>query len=463
MGHRRVSAGRVGVLFLAGFFALVQAAPVAGAGSATGGSRVSGAAPADAKIERGLIKALETGATDRFVVEFATKASLAGAAQVKDRTRRGQLVLDSLRKTAASAQATARAAVARTTGARAESFWLSNVMLVHGDAALATKLAALQGVRTVRQEKVYPLVKPVAPQVVVQVGETPEWGVAKIGADKVWADGITGAGVTVATIDTGVEYTHEALVEHYRGNHHDGSFDHNYNWWDPTGLCADDTPCDNAGHGTHTMGTIVGGDLDGPLPDIGVAPGADWISAKGCEAFDCSEGSLLSAGQFMIAPTDLQGNNPRPDLRPDIVSNSWGNDNPNDSFYVATVAAWRAAGIIPVFAAGNAGPGCSTAGAPGQLSEVISVGATDKNDLIADFSSRGPSPSDKISPNVSAPGVGIVSSVPGNGYASSDGTSMATPHAAGHPRPDAVGQADARRQLQRAARFAEQDRRRPAG
>jgi hypothetical protein len=73
---------------------------------------------------------------------------------------------------------------------------------------------------------------------------------------------------------------------------------------------------------------------------------SEWIAAKGCESFDCSESSLLSAGQFMIAPTDLQGNNPRPDLRPDIVSNSWGNDNPNDTFYLATVQAWRAAGII---------------------------------------------------------------------------------------------------------------------
>ncbi len=430
MAHRRVSAGRVGALFLVGFFALVQAAPVAGAGLAPGGGPAAATAPSDAKIERGLIKALQTGAADRFVVEFTTKANLTGAAQVKDRAQRGQLVFDSLRKTAVSAQVAARTAVGRTKGARAESFWLSNVMLVHGDAALATKLAALPSVRTVRKEKVYPLVKPIAPKVVVDAGETPEWGVTKIGADQVWAEGITGAGVTVATIDTGVEYTHEALVEHYRGNHHDGSFDHNYNWWDPTGLCGD-TPCDNAGHGTHTMGTIVGGDLDGPLPDIGVAPGAEWISAKGCEEFDCSEGSLLSAGQFMIAPTDLEGNNPRPDLRPDIVSNSWGNDNPNDTFYLATVEAWRAAGIIPVFAAGNAGPGCSTAGTPGLFNEVISVGATDKTDLIADFSSRGPSPSDKVSPNVSAPGVDVVSSVPGNGYQALSGTSMATPHTAG--------------------------------
>jgi hypothetical protein len=170
----------------------------------------------------------------------------------------------------------------------------------------------------------------------------PEWGVAKIGAPAVWAEGITGQGVVVATIDTGVDYTHEALVQQYRGNNHDGSFSHDYNWWDPTGIC-DGAPCDNAGHGTHTMGTIAGGDGDGPLPDIGVAPGVRWIAAKGCEDFGCSEGSLLSSGQFVLAPTDLQGNNADPARRPDLVSNSWGKVNPNDGFYQATVEAWRAA------------------------------------------------------------------------------------------------------------------------
>jgi subtilisin family serine protease len=429
MGHRGRTARRAGALALVAFFALVQAAPIAAVGSSAASGTRTAAAP-DAKIERGLLKALETKAVDRFIVEFTARANLAGAARIVDRTKRTRTVFDSLRKTATTTQVGARVVVARTPGARAESFWLTNVMLVHGDAALATKLAALPSVRVVRQEKVFPLVKPIDPKVVVEVGESPEWGVAKIGADQVWAEGITGQGVTVATIDTGVDYTHPALVEHYRGNNHDGSFSHDYNWWDPTGICGD-VPCDNAGHGTHTMGTIVGGDLGGPLPDIGVAPGAEWIAAKGCEDFDCSEGSLLSSGQFVIAPTDLQGNNPDPSKRPDIVSNSWGSDDPNDTTYLATVQAWRAAGIIPVFAAGNAGPGCSTAGTPGLFPEVISVGATDSKDLIADFSSRGPSPSDKISPNVSAPGVDVVSSVPGGGYESMSGTSMATPHTAG--------------------------------
>ena len=430
MGRRTKSAYRVGALILAASFALIQVAPVAAAGTAGAAGATPVANPADAKIQRGLLKALESGTADRFIVEFTTRADLAGASRIKDRTRRGQTVFNALRKTTATSQVMARTVVGRTSGARAESFWLSNVMLVHGDAALAAKLAALPTVRKVRLEKIYPLVKPIAPRIVEPDAAAPEWGVAKIGADKVWAEGITGQGVVVATIDTGVEYTHEALVEQYRGNNHDGSFSHDYNWWDPTGVCGD-TPCDNAGHGTHTMGTIVGGDADGPLPDIGVAPGATWIAAKGCEDFDCSEGSLLSAGQFVLAPTDLAGLNPDVSKRPDIVSNSWGNDDPNDQFYQATVDAWRAAGIIPVFAAGNAGPGCGSAGSPGQSEAVISVGATDKGDVIADFSSRGPSPSGKVSPNVSAPGVDVISSVPGGGYESNSGTSMATPHVAG--------------------------------
>ena len=199
------------------------------------------------------------------------------------------------------------------------------------------------------------------------------------------------------------------------------------------------------------MGTIAGGDGPGPFtPDTGVAPGASWIAAKGCEDLGCSSESLLSAGQFILAPTDLEGNNPDPSRRPDIVNNSWGSDDPNDTFYLETVQAWRAAGIIPVFSAGNAGEfGCGTAGTPGNFTQVISLGATDIDDNIASFSSRGPSPTDKVSPNVSAPGVDVVSSVPGGGYAAFSGTSMASPHATGtialmlSSKPSLIGDFDA--------------------
>ena len=418
---------RASVVVFAAILVVGQAATVAAAamGRSPSATPVGGAA----KVDGALVTTLTDGTTDRFVVEFAGRADLSGAAKIKDRTKKGAFVLQALRKTADAAQAEARTVVAKTRGARAESFWLANAMVVRGDLALARKLAGLKGVTAVRAEKIYPLVKPVPSAAVIAAVEA-EWGVAKVGAPAVWASGITGQGIVVGSIDTGVDYTHPALVAQYRGNLHNGSFDHDYDWWDPTGLCGA-SPCDNAGHGTHTMGSIAGGDGDGPLPDIGVAPGAQWIAAKGCEDFGCSEGSLLSSGQFILAPTDVDGDNPNPALRPDVVNNSWGNDDPGDSFYTATVEAWRAAGIIPVFSAGNAGPGCSTAGSPGGLAEVISVGATDATDAIAGFSSRGPSPSGKISPNVSAPGVDVISSLPGGGYGGSSGTSMAAPHVTG--------------------------------
>jgi subtilisin family serine protease len=114
-------------------------------------------------------------------------------------------------------------------------------MLVKGGAALAERLALLPGVKAVRAERTFPLVKPVKQRLNVEpnVGN-PEWGITQIGADEVWADGITGQGVVIGNIDTGVDYLHEALVDHYRGNLGGGTFDHNYNWWDPTDICGDE-------------------------------------------------------------------------------------------------------------------------------------------------------------------------------------------------------------------------------
>lgn len=406
-----------------------QAGATLASGAATGRAADGSAA---APIDRGLQAELDQGAT-RFIVQFSAKADLRAARNEKTHGRRARAVYDALNATAKGSQAAALQAVKGLKGANPKSYWLTNTMIVTGDAKLAKKLASIKGVSSIEPMKVYPLVKPVeAKAAILAAAGDPEWGVAKVRADAVWADGITGAGIVVASIDTGVDFSHPALVNNYRGNNHDGTFTHDYNWWDPSGSCPGE-PCDNVGHGTHTMGTIAGGDGPGPFsPDTGVAPGAEWITAKGCEDFGCTSESLLSSGQFVLAPTDLEGNNPDPSRAPDLVSNSWGSDDPNDEFYLETVEAWRAAGIIPVFAAGNAGDlGCGSAGTPGNFNQVISLGATDENDDIAPFSSRGPSPTGKVSPNLSAPGVDVVSTLPGGGYGANSGTSMATPHAAG--------------------------------
>ncbi|NNF63379.1 MAG: S8 family serine peptidase, partial [Acidimicrobiia bacterium] len=370
------------------------------------------------------------GTTGRYIVEFSARADLRPARSIDDFTARGQFVVDALRSTATTSQREALA-LARSLGVPSTSYWLRNVMVVEATETQIARISALRSVASVHLEKIYPLVEPIPADeaIAVAVGD-PEWGVAKIGADQVWAEGILGSGVVVANVDTGVDYLHPALVAQYRGNNGDGTFDHNYNWWDPSGICGA-VPCDNAGHGTHTMGTMVGGDGPGPFtPDIGVAPGAEWIAAKGCEDFGCSEGSLLSSGQFILAPTDSNGLNPDPSMRPDIVNNSWGG-GPGDTFYLEIVQAWRAAGIIPVFSSGNPGPFCGEGGSPGDFTESFSVGATDINDVIADFSGRGPSAFGKNNPDVSAPGVDVNSSLPGGGYGVFSGTSMAAPHVAG--------------------------------
>ncbi len=391
---------------------------------------LAGDAPVQPTVDSKLRQQLEISETSRFVVEFGERPDLTPARGIGDFTERGRFVVDELQAAADRSQRRARDVVAAHEGT-ADSFWFRNVMIVEGDAALLDALAALPGVKEIRPERIYPLVRPVAQRdaAVIAAGD-PEWGIAQIGADQVWDEGILGGGVVVANVDTGVDYTHPALVNQYRGNLGNGTFSNDYNWWDPTGICGD-APCDNVGHGTHTMGTMVGGDGPGPFtPDIGVAPGAQWIAAKGCEDFGCSEFALLSAGQWILAPTDLNGDNPDPAKRPDIVNNSWGG-GPGDPFYLETVQNWRAAGIIPVFSSGNPGPFCGDAGSPGDYNETFSAGATDINDVIADFSGRGPSIYGKVNPDVAAPGVNVTSSVPGGGYEAYDGTSMAAPHVAG--------------------------------
>jgi subtilisin family serine protease len=234
----------------------------------------------------------------------------------------------------------------------------------------------------------------------------------------------------VANIDTGVQYDHTALVNQYRGNLGGGSYDHNYNWYDPSNICGYPSliPCDNMGHGSHTMGTMVGD--DGAGNQIGVAPGARWIAAKGCETDYCSDFALLASAQWVLAPTDLSGGNPRPDLRPNVVNNSWGGGGGNP-WYQEMVQAWVASGIFPAFSNGNMGPGCGSSGSPGDYPESYSAGAFDINDTIAWFSSRGPSAFGGIKPNLAAPGVDVRSSVPYNDYGYNSGTSMASPHVAG--------------------------------
>ncbi|MBN1402757.1 MAG: DUF11 domain-containing protein, partial [Anaerolineae bacterium] len=166
---------------------------------------------------------------------------------------------------------------------------------------------------------------------------------------------------------------------------------------------------------------------------VGMAPGAKWIAVKIFDDNGDTTDAAIHAGfQWCLAPTDLNGRNPDPGRAPDIVSNSWGDDNGADQSFQPDLQAWLAAGIFSTWAAGNAGPDSGTVNSPGSLASAFSVGATDSRDVIASFSSRGPSPWGEIKPEVVAPGASIRSAIAGGGYAGGwNGTSMATPHAAG--------------------------------
>nr|WP_239582674.1 cell wall-binding repeat-containing protein [Bacillus tianshenii] len=253
-----------------------------------------------------------------------------------------------------------------------------------------------------------------------------EWNINQVEAPRVWNEfGIDGSGVVVGMIDTGAHWSHEALKEKWRG--YDPLDPNNPNpignWFDA--VSNQSMPYDAASipHGSHVMGTILGQDPAGNNK-IGVAPGAKWIAAKAFTEQGGQASWLLAAGQFMLAP------NGDPSLAPDIVNNSWGGGAGLDEWYRPMVQAWRDAGILPVFSAGNAYP--NKVSAPGNYPESYAVAATDSQNRRGSFSSVGAGPyADDLKPDIAAPGVNIRSSVPTGYEGGWNGTSMAAPHISG--------------------------------
>lgn len=366
-----------------------------------------------------------------FWVVIDEQADLAPASAMRDWNARGRFVYEALHDVARKSQAGLVNSL-KAQGAPFEPFWIVNAVRVRGGAQALNAAAMQPGVREIVADRTYPIPDfgPGAEEAAVA---GIEWNISRIQADQVWSNyGVRGEGIVVATIDTGVQFDHPALVAQYRGNLGGGSFDHNYSWYDPARICGNPSlaPCDNSGHGTHVTGTLVGS--DGGTNQIGVAPAARWISAKGCESTTagCSLASLLAAGQWVLAPTDLNGANPSSALRPHIVNGSW-NAAPGDTFFRGTVQAWLASGIFPAFSAGNGGPACSTSTPPGDYPEAYATGAFDSSNGIWINSARGSPNSAVVKPNIAAPGVNVRSSWPPSTYATDTGTSMASPHVAG--------------------------------
>jgi subtilisin family serine protease len=292
--------------------------------------------------------------------------------------------------------------------------WINNSLVVEVPAAARAALMKHPAVRSVRPPRRIPLPH-FTRELSLRSDSEPVWSVSKIAAPAVWAAGIDGTGVVVGHIDTGVDGTHPDLA---------GRVVAFKDFVDP----ANTTPRDGQGHGTHTAGTICGIGAGGNK--TGVAPGARLMVARVFTEEGATDDAIMGAMQWMMDPDG----NPRTADAPRLCSNSWGSDDTTDRSFWEITKAWRAAGILPVFAAGNAGPGVSTVGIPGGYPHVFSVGATTGQDGAASFSSRGPVTWDgsaTIKPDVSAPGAGVVSLRDGGGYATMSGTSMACPHVAG--------------------------------
>ncbi|WP_330314052.1 S8 family serine peptidase [Streptomyces sp. NBC_00523] len=399
-------------------------------------------AAASAKVDSALTSAVRNGKDATFFVVLKDRADLSGAKKQKTHAKKATAAYSELRAHAKSSQKSLNAFLDKKKVGH-QDFWIANAVKVTGDQDLVDELAKRSDVASVIKRQSFKLddIETSDKQVTASRAaalhtdsaadgtDAPAWGVADIKADQVWDQyQDRGEGIVVANVDSGVQFDHPDLVANYRGNNGDGTFTHDYNFYDASGTCTTAAPCDNNGHGTHTMGTMVAKN------GLGVAPNAKWIAAKGCAADICYDDELLAAGQWILAPTDHNGQNPRPDLAPNIVNNSWGNEDVSHAFYQDILAAWDAAGIFEAFAAGNDGDGvtCSTTHPPGSQADSYGVGAYDANGKIASFSGFGPSLTDgSEKPNISAPGVQIPSTWPGNDYNTINGTSMATPHVAG--------------------------------
>ncbi|MGH8774164.1 MAG: S8 family serine peptidase [Jiangellaceae bacterium] len=379
------------------------------------------------KIRPELAESLASKGEASFWIRFRDRADLRDASQVADWAERGTAVAAALKKTAAASQGGAVADLERA-GQDHQAFWVTNAIFVRdGSEALAAQMAARPEVEGLYAPTPYELIEP-TPGEPRHAPNALEWNIANVNADDVWTEfGVRGDGITVASIDTGTQFDHPALVDTYRGNLGGGNFDHDYNWFDAAGTCPD-APCDTNGHGSHTMGTMVGD--DGGENQIGMAPEANWITANGC----CpSDAALIASGEWFLEPTDLEGESPDAGKRPHIINNSWGSTSPStDPFMEDVLIAWDASGIFGMWANGNSGGlGCMSSGSPGSRIINYSAGSYDINNVISPSSGRGPGQDGEIKPNIAAPGVNVRSSVPGGGYANFSGTSMASPHVAG--------------------------------
>ncbi|HHH50072.1 MAG TPA: hypothetical protein ENK52_03735, partial [Saprospiraceae bacterium] len=399
--------------------------------------------PWESKVDQILLLKRNSHEDLNFLIILKEQAKLSSSNTYQSKLEKGQKVFSALKAIAENSQSSLIKYLSQNK-LKFKAFFIINAIQVKAPFYILENIAKREDVASIQNNPWVKMESPVEEIYTDYRGPLDvEWGIKKIGADLVWEMGYQGQGVVVGGQDTGYDWEHPALKSKYRG-WNGTTATHDYNWHDAiheiNPLHGDSTilatnnrcglnslfPCDDNSHGTHTMGTMVGEEGDN---HIGVAPKAKWIACRNMERGYGSPSTYIECFEWFLAPTDLEGNNPDPSKSPHVINNSWscpekeGCTTSNFETMRMVIDHVKKAGIVVVVSAGNDGNrGCSSISKPpAMFEESFSVGATNKNDSIAGFSSRGPVLADdnkQLKPNVVAPGVGVRSSIPNGQYAS---------------------------------------------
>ncbi|HEU4365600.1 MAG TPA: S8 family serine peptidase, partial [Candidatus Krumholzibacteria bacterium] len=395
-----------------------------------------------ARVSPELVKQMETASPDAMIKAVVRVRSVGPAPQAN---LGRSAVFTALRQNARASQAQLRAFMnqpaVRAEGAIVKEFWLDNLVLVEAKRSVIEQIARRADVEEVFENFTLTLPPRLPGDPDPLAHQTQAWdNIGHIGAKQVWQSfGLTGAGVRVGGLDTGVDIAHPDIAgKMVTTNPADPTYPGGWAEFDGNGnMIPGSVPHDSDQHGTHTTGTMIGGSASGYA--VGVAPAASLMHGLVIPAGSGSFTQVVGGMEWIIDPD----NNPMTDDGADVVNMSLGATGTHTQM-VAPTDNMAAAGVFPSFSIGNSGPGASTTGSPGNVPSAFGVGATDFADVIASFSSRGPvtwnfAPyiGTYTKPDISAPGVQIYSTVPGGEWQWSgagftwSGTSMAAPHVSG--------------------------------